>query len=87
MPLDIATSSLQASRNASVEELVTKRRHISQLVSKHLEKQKQSMKAQADKKRRSIDFGVNDLVWLKTDHLQLPEGLTRKLASKFCGPF
>lgn len=87
MPLDIATASLQTNKNASVEELVTQRQHISDLVKSHLQKQKQRMKTQADKKRRSIDFGVNDLVWLKTDHLQLPEGLTRKLATKFCGPF
>ena len=87
MPLDIAVASLQSTKNAGVEDLLSKRRHISELVRVHLEKQQEAMKVQADKRRRDIDFGVNDLVWLRTDHLQLPEGLTRKFAPKFAGPF
>ena len=87
MPLDVATAQLQSTKVASVEELVTKRRQVADLVRSHLQKTRSEMKQQADRKRRSIDFTVGDYVWLKTDHLQLPEGLSRKLTSKFCGPF
>ena len=69
MPLDVATAQLQSTKVASVEELVTKRRHVAELVKLHLEKTRSDMKQQADKRRRGIDFSVGDYVWLKTDHL------------------
>ena len=41
----------------------------------------------ANKRRRPISYSVGDLVWLKTDNLQLPSTLTRKLAPHWVGPF
>ena len=41
----------------------------------------------ANKRRRPIFYSVGDLVWLKTDNLQLPSTLTRKLAPRWDGPF
>ena len=87
MPLGVATRQLQSNKIASVDELISKRSHVADQVRSHLQKMKLAMKQQADKKRRGIDFTVGDYVWLKTDHLQLPEGLTRKFAAKFAGPF
>ena len=40
-----------------------------------------------NKKRRVAEFGVDSMVLVKTDHLHLPQGYTRKLAAKFIGPF
>ena len=46
-----------------------------------------SMTHQANKHRRAIHYAEGDLAWLRTDHLVLPRGLTRKFASKWIGPF
>jgi hypothetical protein len=45
------------------------------------------MVEQANRKRRTATFAVGDMVWLKTDHLQLPSTSTRKLAPRWVGPF
>ncbi len=45
------------------------------------------MVQQANKRRRAVEFAVGDLVWLKTDHLQLPSTQARKLAPRWVGPF
>ena len=44
------------------------------------------MVAQANKHRRRAEFAVGDLVWLKSDNLQLPSTSTRKLAPRWVGP-
>jgi hypothetical protein len=41
----------------------------------------------ANKHRRDLSFSVGELVWLKTDHLQLPGNLTKKLAARWIGPY
>ena len=45
------------------------------------------MVEQTNRHRRHIEFSVGDLVWLKTDHLQLPSTASRKLAPWWVGPF
>ena len=45
------------------------------------------MQRSANKKRRDVQFAEGELVWVKTDHLNLPSGLSRKLAAKWIGPF
>lgn len=45
------------------------------------------MKAQVDKKRRDILYSVGDMVYLSTQNLSLPSGLSRKFAAKFIGPY
>ena len=45
------------------------------------------MATQANKHRRIVPFREGSYVWLSTEHLRLPSGLSRKLASKFVGPF
>ena len=44
------------------------------------------MKRRADDRRRPAELAVGMDVWLSTSHLPLMEG-TRKLASKWTGPF
>lgn len=41
----------------------------------------------ANRSRRDVDFAVDSLVYVKTDHLHLPASTTRKLAPRFIGPF
>jgi hypothetical protein len=41
----------------------------------------------ANRHRRDLTFEVGELVWLRTDHLQLPGNLTKKLAAKWIGPY
>ena len=45
------------------------------------------MITQANKHRRPADFAVGDLVWLKSNNLQLPSTSARKLAPRWVGPF
>ena len=45
------------------------------------------MVVEANKHRRPVSFAVGDLVWLKTDHLQIPSTSARKLAPCWVGPF
>ena len=44
------------------------------------------MITQANKHRRPADFAVGDLVWLKSNNLQLPSTSARKLAPRWVGP-
>ncbi|KAJ8469437.1 hypothetical protein ONZ45_g16890 [Pleurotus djamor] len=41
----------------------------------------------ANNKRRPAPFAVGDLVYLSTENLKFPKGLTRKLLPKFVGPY
>ena len=41
----------------------------------------------ANRRRRDHDIQVGCHAWLSTEHLTLGPGLSRKLASKFVGPF
>jgi hypothetical protein len=45
------------------------------------------MESQANKHRRDHSFQLGDLAWLRTDHLVLPKTLSRKLASRWIGPY
>ena len=45
------------------------------------------MITQANKHRRPDYFAVGDLVWLKSNNLQLPSTSARKLAPRWVGPF
>lgn len=45
------------------------------------------MVKQANKRRRNVQYAIGDLVWLKTDNLQLPGASVRKLAPRWVGPF
>ena len=45
------------------------------------------MAHQANKHRRDCDLVVGDHAWLSTEHLPLVSGLSRKLASRFIGPY
>ena len=45
------------------------------------------MAHQANKHRSDCDLVVGDHAWLSTEHLPLVSGLSRKLASRFIGPY
>ena len=45
------------------------------------------MAAYANRSRRAIDVTVGQFAWLSTAHLRLPAKLSRKLASRWAGPF
>ncbi len=45
------------------------------------------MSMQANKKRRNLQLEVGAPVWLSTRNLQLPTGLSRKLAARWIGPY
>src|ERR1700737_5300635 len=41
----------------------------------------------ANQHRRDVVFKEGEMVWLSTQHLNLPDGITRKLSSRYTGPF
>jgi hypothetical protein len=41
----------------------------------------------ANQHRRDLVFKEGEEVWLSTQHLNLPDGITRKLSSRYTGPF
>jgi hypothetical protein len=41
----------------------------------------------ANRKRQSVPFQTNDLVYLSTKNISFPKGLARKLVPKFIGPY
>ena len=41
----------------------------------------------ANRRRCSITICVGDYVWVRTDHVCMPQHLMRKLAPKFMGPY
>ena len=45
------------------------------------------MAKHANWRRRPADVVIGGYAWLSTEHLKLAPGLSRKLASKFVGPF
>ena len=45
------------------------------------------MAQSANRHRRTAEIRVGEYAWLSTDHLKLPQRLTRKLAPRFVGPF
>ena len=45
------------------------------------------MAHQANKHRHDCDLVVGDHAWLSTEHLPLVSGLSRKLTSRFIGPY
>jgi hypothetical protein len=71
----------------SVQDLVSARSQVHAQVATHLDKATHAMAASANRHRRHVDFAIDDLVWLKTDHLQLAGHLSRKLANKWAGPY
>ncbi len=52
-----------------------------------MESYNQSMTAQANKHRRDMQLEVGTRVWLSSKNLQLPAGLSRKLAARWIGPY
>ena len=54
---------------------------------KNIAKANEAASIQANKHRRDVEFKVGDLVYLKTSNLNLPRGLSRKLAAQWIGPF
>ena len=45
------------------------------------------MTRSANRRRRHVEFSVNDLVYISTANLRFPARLSRKLAPLFVGPF
>ena len=87
LPLDTATAHLQDCPVQSVQDLVSARSQVHTQVKANLQKATADMARYANARRRDVTFAAADLVWLKTDHLQLPGSLSRKLAAKWIGPY
>jgi hypothetical protein len=87
LPVDHALSHLQDVTVKSVDDLVSARLRIHNQVKSNLAAASAAMLRYTNRKRRDIQFKQGDLVWVKTDHLNLPSGLSRKLAAKWIGPF
>ena len=45
------------------------------------------MSRYANRRRCPVTIRVGDYVWVRTDHVCMPQHLTRKLAPKFMGPY
>ncbi len=66
--------------------MLERRNHVDRTVKAHIERANRYASTYANRKRRHLEFAVDDLVLLSTIHLPLPPPLTRKLAPRWLGP-
>ena len=85
--MDLAFKGLQDCKVQAAASFVRNGHDILADIRNNLTSAAASMKKYADAHRRNMDFNEEDSVWLKTDHLQLPAALLKKLAPKWIGPF
>ena len=70
-----------------MQDLVAARASVHLQVKDSLAKTTSAMAKSANLHCRDVEFLPGQLVWLKTDHLQLAGSLSRKLAVKWAGPY
>lgn len=87
LPLDLACQKLGDNKVEQVDVMLRDRLAVQREVAQNLQKSQAAMVRQANKHRRDMVFEVGQLVWLKTDHLQLQSLPTKKLSPKWVGPF
>ncbi len=66
--------------------MITRRHRVDEAVKQHIERANRYASDYANRRRRHLEFAVDDLVLLSTANLPLPPPLSRKLAPRWLGP-
>ncbi len=86
MPIDAALARVRQQPVEAVEKLVERRHAVDKAVKNHIERANRYSSDYANRRRRHLEFDVDDLVMLSTANLPLPPPLSRKLAPRWLGP-
>jgi hypothetical protein len=73
--------------NNTVYELMQQLQQNIELARSNMENARDKQTYYANQHRRDLVFKEGEEVWLSTQHLNLPDGITRKLSSRYTGPF
>jgi len=89
-PRQLGISNLQLCNIPDLEQWLTDREFLSQLIRQQLQRAQQCMKSQADKHQTKMEFAVGDSVFLKLQpYVQstVASRSNQKLSFRFYGPF
>ncbi len=86
LPIDAAFKSVHRQPVEAVQKMIERRHAVDVAVKTHIERANRYASAYANRRRRHLEFAVDDQVLLSTAHLPLPPPLTRKLAPRWLGP-
>jgi hypothetical protein len=78
---------LDTINNNTVYELMQRLERNIELARNNMKNAKNKQAHYANQHRRDVVFKEGEMVWLSTQHLNLPDGITRKLSSRYTGPF
>src|SRR3954453_17077951 len=78
---------LDTINNNAVYELMQKLERNIELARNNMQTARDKQTHYANQHRREVVFKEGEMVWLSTQHLNLPDGITRKLSSRYTGPF
>jgi len=78
---------LDTINNNTVYELMQQLERNIELARNNMEMARNKQTHYANQHRRDVVFKEGEMVWLSTQHLNLPDGITRKLSSRYTGPF
>jgi hypothetical protein len=78
---------LDTINNNTVQELMQRLEQNIELARSNMEHARDRQTHYANQRRRDLIFKEGEEVWLSTQHLNLPDGITRKLSSRYTGPF
>jgi hypothetical protein len=78
---------LDTINNNTVYEMMQRLQQNIEVARNNMEHARDMQTQYANQHRRDLLFKEGEEVWLSTQHLNLPEGITRKLSSRYTGPF
>ena len=87
LPLEHAVHAVTDGPVQSVTDHVANMESTLQLVRSAMTRSAAYMADYANQHCCEVTFAVDSYAWLSTDHLKLPTNLSRKLASRYVGPF
>jgi hypothetical protein len=73
--------------NNTVYELMQQLQQNIELARSNMENARDKQTYYANQHRRDLIFKEGEEVWLSTQHLNLPDSITKKLSSRYTGPF
>src|SRR6476620_5585798 len=80
MPFDLIT-------NSTVHELMQRLQQHMDVARSRMEHAQHNQAHYANQRRRDSSFEEGEMVWLSTQNLKLPADTTRKLSTRYTGPF
>ena len=78
---------LDTTSNNTVYELMQRLQQNIELARNNMEQARLKQTSYSNQHRRDVSFKEGEMVWLSTQNLKLPDGVTKKLSSKYTGPF